>query len=265
MSIANPQAATIKRIRSLHRRKEREQSGLYFVEGIRLVVEAVQLNAPIAQLVVAPALLASRFAQDIVEAQRRAGTPCLEVTEKVFKSLSTKDNPQGLAAVVQQRWSSLADLHPQQELCWTALSGVHDPGNLGTILRSGDAVGSAGVILVGHTTDPYDPEAVRASMGAIFSQQVARASLAQIAAWKQAHGVFVAGTSDAAANDYQVVTYRQPLVLFMGSEQQGLSPDEMALCDVMVRIPMVGRSDSLNLAIATSVVLYEIFNQRRNR
>ena len=261
--ISNPQNTTIKRIRSLRQRKEREQSGLCFVEGIRIVAEAIQVGAPITQLVVAPSLLISPFALDLVDKQRRAGTTCLEVSPGVFKSLSTKDNPQGLAAVVRQRWSTLDTLNPEQGLCWVALSGVHSPGNLGTILRTSDAVGSAGVILVGHTTDPYDPEAVRAGMGAIFSQQVVRANLAQVRAWKASHSIFVVGTSDAAASDYRTITYTQPLLLLMGSEQQGLSEEEIELCDAVVRIPMVGRSDSLNLAVATGVVLYEIFYQHR--
>lgn len=263
MLISSLQSVTVKKIRSLRRRKEREVSGQYFVEGIRIVAEAVQIGAPIVQLVVAPSLLISPFAQEIVESQRRSGTPCLEVTADVFKSISTKEHPQGLGAVLRQRWTALADVRHAEELCWVALTDVQDPGNLGTILRTGDAVGSAGVILLGHTTDPYDPEAVRASMGAIFSQQVVRADLEQLSAWKHSSRFCITGTSDAAAQDYQAASYPSPLLLLMGSEQHGLSPEAQALCDSMVRIPMVGRSDSLNLSVATGVILYEIFNQRR--
>jgi TrmH family RNA methyltransferase len=261
--ISNRHNATVKKIRSLQHRKGRETSGLFFVEGIRHVAEAAQVGAPLTQLVVAPTLLTSRFALDVVETQRRAGVACLEVTAEVFQSLSAKDHPQGLGAVVRQHWSTLADIDPTRGLCWVALTGVQDPGNLGTILRTSDAVGAAGVILVGQTTDPYDPEAVRASMGAVFSQQVVRADLAHLREWTQARRVVIAGTSDAATADYQAITYPSPLLLIMGSEQHGLSPEEQALCDVVVRVPMVGRSDSLNLAVATGVVLYEIFNQRR--
>ncbi|MCC6168231.1 MAG: RNA methyltransferase [Caldilineaceae bacterium] len=261
--VSNVHSAAVKKIRSLRHRKGREEGGLFFAEGIHIVAEAVQAGAAIVQLVVAPSLLISRFALEVVESRRRAGVACLEVSEEVFKSLSAKEHPQGLAAVVRQHWSTLADVRYGSELCWVALSGVQDPGNLGTILRTCDAAGAAGVILVGHTTDPYDAEAVRASMGAIFSQRVVRAGLPQLAAWKEMQGFQIVGTSGAAPTDYRAAVYPPPLLLWMGSEQHGLSPGEMALCDATVRIPMVGRGDSLNLAVATGVVLYEIFNQRR--
>jgi TrmH family RNA methyltransferase len=146
---------------------------------------------------------------------------------------------------------------------WVALVEPADPGNLGTILRTADAVGVAGVIVLGDATDPYDPAALRASMGAIFAVQLARASFDEFAAWKRACGVFLVGTSDQAPVDYQEVAYPQPLVLLMGSERQGLGPEQQALCDLMVRLPMRGRSDSLNLAVATGVMLYELLSQGR--
>jgi TrmH family RNA methyltransferase len=144
-----------------------------------------------------------------------------------------------------------------------ALDAIQYPGNLGTILRTCDATGAAGVILLGATSDPYDPESVRASVGAIFSLQLARASPAEFAAWKRERGISVAGTSPAAALDYRAAAYAPPVVLLMGCERSGLPPALQALCDVLVRIPMVGRSDSLNLAVATSLMLYEVFRQRR--
>jgi TrmH family RNA methyltransferase len=255
--------AAIKQIRALQTRKEREQTGLFFVEGIRLVTEAVQVGAAVVQGVVAPDLLKGSVGRATVAALRAQGVPCLAVTPDVFTSLSGKEGPQGLGAVVRQRWEPLAAAGSGMGLGWVALDAVQDPGNLGTILRTGDAVGAAGVILVGPTTDPYDPAAVRASMGAIFTQRLVRATWAEFAAWKREVDITLTGTSDKAAADYQAVRYRLPLVLFMGSERQGLSPEQQAACDQMVRIPMVGRSDSLNLAVATSVILYEIFNQQR--
>lgn len=259
-SRSNP---AIKRIRGLRHRKEREETNLFFVEGIRIVAEALELRVDIETCVVAPELLTSEFGQEIVQSLMRAGVPCLEVTADVFRSISLKEGPQGIGAVVEQRWEALDQVRLGNDLCWVALDAVQDPGNLGTILRTSDAVGGAGVMLVGSTTDPYDPAALRASMGAIFSQRLVRASVEELVAWKRAHSYPVIGTSDAAATDYQEVAYRSPLVLFMGCERLGLSAQEQAICDVMVRIPMVGRSDSLNLAVATAVMLYEVFNQRR--
>jgi len=257
----NPAA---KQIRSLRQRQERERSGLYFVEGIRLVAEAVQNNVPIEQLVVAPDLLASPFAQELIAEQQQAGVPCLEVSADVFTSLSVKDGPQGLGAVLRQRWERLADVRVGDELCWIALESIADPGNLGTIMRTADAVGAGGVILLGNSTDPYDGAALRGSMGAIYNQRLVHASWDEFVTWKAQHGYMVVGTSDKATTDYQAMRYKAPLVLLMGSERQGLSAEQQAVCDAIVSIPMAGRSDSLNLAVATAVVLYEIFNQKRN-
>ena len=263
MIISSRNNATIKLIRSLRGRKAREQSGLYYVEGIRIVAEAIQTGAEIQEIVLAPGLLSSAFGRELVDKARLAGTTCLEVTDEVFGSISPKDGPQGLGAVVRQRWTALGEVRPDDAPWWVALSDVASPGNLGTILRTSDAVGCSGVILVGETADPFDPGSVRASMGAIFSQRVARATLDELRAWAEAHGYALVGTSDRAEADYQAAAYPRRLVVFMGSERHGLSPEEQAACDQIVRIPMVGRSDSLNLAVATGVMLYEVFNQKR--
>lgn len=261
--ISAPGNATIKRIRALRQRKAREERGEFFIEGIRIVAEAARTGAGIETLVVAPDLLTSNFGHELVQQQRQQGGSVLEVTGPVFESLSSKEGPQGLGAVVRQRWELLAEVRLGAELCWVALDSAQDPGNIGTILRTCDAVGGAGLILLGPSADPYDPGAVRASMGALFAQRLVRASFAEFAAWKRRHGYAVVGTSGVAPVDYQAVRYPTPLVLLMGSERLGLPAEQQALCDAMVGIPMVGRSDSLNLAVATGVMLYEIFNQRR--
>lgn len=262
--ITSPANPSVKAIRALRQRKEREASGSFFIEGIRLVAEAAQLGAPIERLVVAPDLLASGFARELVAAQAAAGVPLLELSAEVFAGLSQKDGPQGLGAVVRQRWEPLEGLRLDRAPGWVALDRVADPGNLGTILRTADAVGMSGVILVGPSTDPYDPAALRGSMGAVFAQRLVRCTSAELAAWKRAAGAFVVGTSDKAAADYQAVAYPQPLVLLMGSEREGLAPELQALCDALVSIPMRGRSDSLNLAVATGVMLYELLAQGRS-
>ncbi|GAC1401791.1 MAG: RNA methyltransferase [Ktedonobacteraceae bacterium] len=257
-SLANPR---IKHIRSLAHRQEREQTHFFFIEGIRLVVEAIQLHAEIQTLVYAPALLKSQFGMEIVQQQQEQGISCLEVSAEVFKSLSVKDGPQGLGAVVHQRWEQLERIQGNEGVCWVALVAAQDPGNIGTILRTSDAVGCAGLMLLGQCADPYDPNALRASMGAIFSQRLIKASFAEFVQWKREHFLPVVGTSDKGIVEYRQMTYRSPLVLLMGSEREGLSQEQQAVCDTMVKIPMVGRSDSLNLAVATGIVLYEIFHQ----
>ena len=261
--ITSPSNTTIKLIRALRQRKNRDESGLFFVEGIRLVGEAAQLGASIETLIVAPDRLESDFARQIVAEVRGHGVRMLEVTGEVFEHISGKDNPHGLGAVVHQRWTPLESIRPGDELCWIALHAPQDPGNLGTILRTGDAVGAAGVILLDAHVDPHDPGATRASMGAIFSLQACRARAPDFLRWQAHSGFTLVGTSDAAALDYQAVEYRPPLVLLMGSERQGLPDDLLAACEHRVSLPMVGRGDSLNLAVATGVMLYELFSQRR--
>jgi len=263
MIISSHTNPRIKAIRNLRHRQEREQTGLFFIEGIRLVTEAVQLGAHIEALVIAPELLISQFGQEVVRAQQERGTSLIEVTADVFRSLSVKDGPQGIGAVVRQCWDSLDQVRLSDKDYWVALDAAQDPGNIGTIMRTGDAFGSTGLILLGNCADPYDPTALRASMGAIFSQRLVKTSFTDFAHWKQRFNYYVTGTSRAAARDYRKVFYRFPMVLLMGSERVGLSSEQQALCDQMVSIPMVGRSDSLNLAIATGIVLYEVFYQAR--
>ncbi|TLN13658.1 RNA methyltransferase, partial [bacterium] len=147
--------------------------------------------------------------------------------------------------------------------CWVVLDSVADPGNLGTILRTSDSTGCRGVILLDQSTDPYDPSCIRASMGALFSQTLVKASFEEFTDWKRSTGIQVVGTSDKAQQNYHSYDYPRNLALLMGSERQGLQAKPLEICDSVVRIPMVGNSDSLNLAVATAVVLYEIFNQKQ--
>lgn len=263
MIITSQSNARIKQIRSLRNRHEREQTGLFFIEGIRIVVEAAQAGARIETLVVAPELLKSQIGQETVRQEQARGGPVLEVSAQVFKSLSVKEGPQGIGAVLHERWEPLDEVRLTNDLCWVALDAAQDPGNIGTILRTNDAVGGTGIMLLGNCADPYDPSALRASMGAIFSQRLVKASFADFARWKERHHYTVVGTSDSARLDYRAAHYHTPLVLLMGSERQGLSAEQQAMCDQMVCIPMAGRSDSLNLSVATGIVLYEIFYQGR--
>jgi TrmH family RNA methyltransferase len=261
MLISSTSNQRIKFIRSLHHRQEREQTELFFVEGIRIVAEAIQTGATVETIISAPSLLKSQFAQGLIQAQQERGIIHLEVTADVFKSLSAKDGPQGIAAVLRQHWEPLEQLRLAADTLWIALDAAQDPGNIGTILRTSDAVGATGILLLGLCADPYDPAALRASMGAIFSQRLVKASFDEFALWKHHYQYTVVGTSGAATSDYRQARYQRPLVLLMGSERQGLAPEQQAICDLMVKIPMIGRSDSLNLAVATGIVLYEIYSQ----
>lgn len=254
----------IKFIRKLAQKKYRQESGLFFIEGIRTVGEAIQTQAPIETLVIAPDLLESSFGQSLLKQSWVQKLEKIEVSAEIFEKIAHKDGPQGLGAVVKQRWIKMADIAVNREDLWVALDEVADPGNLGTILRTSEAVGARGVILIGNCTDPYDPTAVKASMGAIFSIDLVQTDWDGFLQWVQTRELPLVGTSDHAETDYQGYRYQHPLILLMGSERHGLSDEMVASCNVMVRIPMLGRSDSLNLAVSTGIMLYEIFNQSRN-
>ena len=244
-------------------RKHRDRTRLFVVEGWRLVGQAVEEGVEIVHLVVAPELLTGDLAMVAQRLIGRSGAPVLEVAPEVLLSISPQHGRQGVVAVVRQRWRRLEDIAPGAEDCYVAVKEIRGPWSIGTILRTCEAVGGRGVILVGESTDPYHPVAVRASLGAVFSQCVVKASLGELGVWARRHGVCVVGTSPAGEADYREGAYPRPLVLFMGSERVGLSAEEVAVCDAMVRIPMVGRCESHHVAVATGVVLYGIFNERR--
>ncbi|HPH96164.1 MAG TPA: RNA methyltransferase [Anaerolineaceae bacterium] len=261
-SPANPK---IKQIRKLRDRKTRSETGLFYMEGLRIVGEAFEQGIQMEYLVVAPDLLVSSYGQELANLQQTQGVPVLEVSADTFNSFALKDGPQGIGAVARQRWASLPKTRPAHGQLWIALDSVADPGNLGTILRTSDAVGAQGVILLDQCTDPYDPSAARASMGALFSQKLIKTSFAEFSAWKKQVALPLLGTSGGSDQDYHTFVYPDPCIVLMGSERQGLLPQHLALCDAVLRIPMTGRSDSLNLAVATAVVLYEIYNHRRDK
>jgi RNA methyltransferase, TrmH family len=268
--ITSPANDRIKFIRRLRERKAREETGLFFIEGLRIVAEAVQQGAPIQTLVAAPDLLKSAYARELVIKCQSEGIEVIEVNSQVFERLSLKEGPQGLAAVVRQTFAKLEEVNflvsdQPASRTWVALDSVADPGNLGTILRTHDGVGGEGVILLDQSTDPYDPSSARASMGALFSQRLVKTDFSTFARWIKQAKIPLIGTSGAAHQDYASVRYPDPCILLMGSERQGLQESQLALCDEIVAIPMVGASDSLNLSVATAVVLYEIFNQRREK
>ena len=283
MAITSLQNPRIKAIRALSQRKRRQETGLFFAEGIRLAGEALQTGADIETLVVAPELLRSNFGRDTVRRARDEDVEILEVGAEVFRSLSGKDGPAGIGVVAGQRWTALddagvglggsdastndvasADAAAADTLGWVVLEDVGNPGNLGSILRTCDATGATGVILLGDPADPYDPQAVRGSMGAVFSQQIVQSSLEALIQWKRRLGIPMIGTSDAAPADYRTSNYHPPLLLCLGGEQHGLSKEVMEVCDTVVRIPMAGRADSLNLAVAAGVMLYEVLNRVRD-
>lgn len=251
-------------LRNLGSRRERDRAGLFFVEGLRFVSQAFAHHAPVQTLITVPKMLTHPYSQALLRRAERARVPVLEVTPEVFLSHSRAEDPQWIGAVVLQHWEPLSGILPGDGLCWVAYDTIHSPGNLGTIIRTCDAVGASGLILIGSDVDPYDPATVRATMGAVFALRYVRAAPAEFDDWRRRHHCALVGTSPHAECDFQTVCYPRPLVLWMGGERQGLSPEQQSQCDLVVRIPMVGSSDSLNLAVATGIMLYELFHQRRS-
>lgn len=255
-SLSNP---IVKDIRSLAMKKFRDQQNAFMAEGLKLVIDAIDLGWTIRTLVFAKAQRGNATVEKIAARTVASGGLVLEASEKVLGAITRRDNPQMVLGVFEQRWTALKEIRLADGDVWVALDRVRDPGNLGTVIRTVDAVGAKGVILVGDTTDPFSVETVRATMGSVFAVPVARASAEAFIAWRAFAKATVVGTHLKGSVDYRTVDYAGgPVVLLMGNEQQGL-PDELAhACDQLIRIPQAGRADSLNLAVATGVALYEI-------
>jgi TrmH family RNA methyltransferase len=249
----------VKQIRALRDKRARDATGTFFAEGRRLLQAAVNTGAVIEQLLVVPERLDE--ADAALANEIAVSVPTLEVTGDVFDSVSFREEAQSLGAVVKQRWEAL-EMSTEGRRCWVALQDIQHPGNLGTVIRTNDAIGGDGVILSGRHTDPYHPIAVRGTLGAIFSQRLVRGSEADVARWARQGGMTVVGTSPWGQVDYREVDYAsKPVLLISGSERIGLSDQQMALCDAVIRIPMAGQVESLNLAVATALVLYEVLRQ----
>ena len=254
-SLANP---IIKDIKALSDKKTREQSGTFMAEGLKLVIDAIELGWTIRTLVYAKAAKGKPLVEQMAARTVASGGLVLEVSEKVLSSITRRDNPQMVVGIFESRWRPLREIHPKQGETWIALDRVRDPGNLGTIIRTADAAGASGVILVGETTDPFSLETVRATMGSVFADPVARATADEFIAWKNRAGVSVVATHLAGSVDYRTIDYKKkPVVILMGNEQSGL-PEHLAKeADALARIPQQGRADSLNLAVASAVMLFE--------
>ncbi len=254
-SLANP---IIKDIKGLSQKKGREETGTFMAEGLKLVIDALELGWAITTLVYAKNAKDKPLVTKVAARTVAAGGLVLEVSEKVLSAITRRDNPQMVVGVFKTKWRALSDIRPAANETYIALDRVRDPGNLGTIIRTADAAGASGVILVGECTDPFSLETVRATMGSVFALPVTRATPEEFLAWKKGAGVSIVATHLAGAVDYRTVDYKKkPIVVLMGNEQQGL-PDQLAKeADQLARIPQAGLADSLNLAVATAVMLFE--------
>ena len=248
-SLGNP---LIKQARALRQKKARNESGLFLVEGIHHVGEVVEAGWDIESILYASGLLTSPFAHDLISRFSFKPQP---VTAQVMESLADKENPQGIIAIVHQQRSQLKDIKPVTRA--VALVSPQDPGNVGTILRTIDAVGADALFLLDGGVELYHPSIIRASMGTLFWKPVVQTSFNEFLGWCHQGNYQLIGTSAKADVDYHTLVPQIPWVLLLGNEQKGLSKEQTAACDVTVSLPMQGRVSSLNLAVAAGVLLYQ--------
>lgn len=264
-SLRNPR---VKSIRALRQRKYRQREGRFLIEGIRIVAEAQENGAPIETLIYAPELLVSERAEALVAAADPGSR--LALSGDVFRSLSDREEPQGIAAVVRIVNRTLDTLPLHDEMLVVVACQLRDPGNLGSILRTCDAVGATGLVILEPSVDLYDPQAVRATMGSLFAvPTVHLADPGALNRWyEQLRGtglpLLVVASSAHGREHYDKVDYHRPVVLLVGNERYGLPESMHAGADVSVHLPMAGRATSLNVSAATAALLYEIIRQRRS-
>ena len=247
-SLSNP---LVKQARALHQKKARNETGLFLVEGIHHVGEVVEAGWDVETILYASGLLTSPFAHDLISRLSFQPQP---VTPQVMESMADKENPQGIIAIVRQRKAKLSELKPIMRA--VALVSPQDPGNVGTILRTLDAVGADALFMLDGGVEQYHPSVVRASMGTIFWKPIVQASFNEFLGWAKDGKYQLIGTSAKADVDYRSLTPQTPWILVLGNEQKGLSQEQVSACDVTVSLPMQGRVSSLNLAVAAGVLLY---------
>jgi len=257
-SFSNP---LVKQARALRDRKHRRREGRFLAEGLRILTEARDAGMLPERLFFSDAT--HPLLRRLIGETEAAGGEAIETGADILHKISGKDNPQAVLGVYRAFDTSLARIERDSAPLWIVAQALRDPGNLGTILRTGDAVGAGGLILVDDCADPFAVEAVRASMGALFTQAVAAARWDEFLAWLRAGAGELVGTSLRATLDYQAPRYAPPAFILVGNEQAGLPAGYEAECNLVVKLPMRGRADSLNAAVAAAVMAYEVINQWR--
>lgn len=259
-SLANP---IIKDIKGLTLKKNRDATDRFIAEGLKLVMDGIEQDWPIDIFIYAAQMADNSSVQQTAAKVVANSGLVLVVSEKVLAAITRRDNPQMVVGIFKQIYTPLTDFQPQQDETYIALDRVRDPGNLGTIIRTADAAGIKGVILVGQCTDPFSVETVRATMGSIFHMKLAKSTIEAFQKWQNASDTSLIGSHLQGSVDFRTIDYRsKPTILLMGNEQSGLPDDLSQRCDQLARIPQVGRADSLNLAVASALMIFEA---RRHR
>ncbi|UAK25984.1 TrmH family RNA methyltransferase [Sphingomonas nostoxanthinifaciens] len=251
----------IKRVRSLREKRHRRDEGLFLAEGLRILAEAEEAGYWPLHLFFAAESADHPIVRRLTAGVEARGGEAIETTRDILHKLSGKDNPQVVLGVYRQFATDLATIDRAAAPIWMVAQSLRDPGNLGTILRTGDAVGAGGLILIDDCVDPFSVEAVRASMGAMFTQRIAQARWEEFLPWLRGGPGQLVGTSLRASVGFRMARYAAPTFLMIGNEAQGLPPAYEDACDIRVKIPMRGKADSLNAAVACAVMAYEVLRQ----
>lgn len=263
MKITSAQNLKVKQVMQLTERRERDRSGLFLIEGYRELSCAVQGGVAIQSLFICPDLFLGTNEQSLIDAMR---APCYECPKRIFEKISYRDRPDGLIAIAVQMRHQLHDLIPapstQRVPLFLVAESVEKPGNLGTMLRSADAVGASGVIVCDRRTDIYNPNVVRASVGTLFTIPVVEAEGGATLFWLRERGIRIIASTPHAPQEYTQLDCRGPIAILVGTEQYGLTEGWLQAADHQVHIPMRGQADSLNVAMAATLLLYEVDRQR---
>ena len=254
----------LKQVRSLREKKLRKRERKFLAEGLRIMTEAREAGYLPEMLFRVKDREVHSLEIVLEDAVLSAGGDVIETSADIMSKLSGKENAQTIVGVYGDHGTALADIDRSTAPIWLVAQAMRDPGNLGTMLRTGDAVGAGGLILIDDCTDPFSVEAVRASMGAVFTQKVVQCSWVEFVTWLRAGEGQLVGTSLYTEHDYQVPAYTAPCFILTGNEAQGLPTEYANECDLLVKMPMRGKADSLNAAVATAVMAYEVLNQFRN-
>lgn len=263
-SVQNPK---LKQAVWLHERRERDKTGLFLIEGYRELLRATDVDWSVESVFVCPELFLGSNENALIARLAKKGAKVFACSESVFRKLSYRDRPDGLVGVAKQHHRTLQDLQDllksKKNPFLVIAEAIEKPGNLGTILRSSDAVGIDALIVCDKCTDIFNPNVVRASVGTLFSVPVIEATSKETLTWLKERGISILAATPAAKNEFTQVGMTGPLAIAVGTEQLGLSPIWMEQADLQVSIPMNGIADSLNVAMATTLLLYEALRQRQ--
>lgn len=258
--ITSAQNNLVKLARSLDKKKSRNEHLLFRAEGARHVLEGIECGWELYGLLYAKAVENRPHIKELISKAKNQNTKIGCVSDSVLESITHRDNAQSVVGIFKQEWAKLSDFTNQDLLI--ALERPKDPGNLGTIIRTLDSVGGKGIILLEEACDPFSVEAIRASMGSSFSVKVAKSSLPEFLKWQTQNGFRLIGTSLKGSDLHTKTDMGNKTILLMGNEQSGIDDNLAEQCNALIKLPMKGRADSLNLAIATGICLYEIWRQR---